>query len=185
MRHLVLLLLVGSSFGCNPVYSLQPIGEKARSLVADKAEWEGTWIHDEGAVTIAVTDAEHGKLVIAWFEKINERLEPRSYEVELRSVGKWTFASVKDPDKKPMRYVFARVEKKERQLLLSAPNLDAWQAMVKTKKLPGTLTVTKTETGSSSEITVGTLGAKELAFITSEERAALFDRPSPMLKLTK
>lgn len=185
MRHLVLLLVVGSSFACNPVYSLQPVGEKAMSVVADKAEWEGTWIHDEGAATIAVTDAEHGKLVIAWFEKINDKLEPRSYEVELRSFGKWTFASVKDPDKKPVRYVFARVEKKERQLLLSAPNTDAWQAMVKAKKLPGTISVTKSSSGTSTEITVGALGAKELALITSDERAALFDRPTPMLKLTR
>jgi len=84
-----------------------------------------------------------------------------------------------------VRYVFARVEKKERQMLLTAPSPDAWQALIKSKKLPGTLTVTKGEAGTNTEVTIGGLTAKDFALITSDERASLFDHPSALLKLTK
>jgi hypothetical protein len=179
MSRLAVLVLLAAS-ACNPVYSLQPVGDKVRSLGADKAEWEGTWVLDEGALVVAVTDADKGRLSIGWFEKHGDKLESHTAEVELRTAGKWTFASVKDPDKAG-RYVFARVEKKERQLLLFAAENDAWAALVKAKKLPGTVTTKKGE--KSAEIIIGALGAKELAVVASDP--ALFGLPSALVKISK
>lgn len=186
MLRLTILWLALFFCACNPVYSTRPVGDKPRSLGAEKAEWEGTWVHGDGAITVVVTDAERGKLRAGWFEKAGDGLQPRVFDVELRTFGKWTFASVKDPDKP--RYIITRVEREDRQLLLFQANTDRWKDLIAAKKIPGDLRPIKKSDGKvETEVTAGPLGAKELAFITAEEQASLFrwSQPTSFVKIGK
>jgi hypothetical protein len=192
MRRFALLPLALISFGCSPVYSTQPVGEKPRSLAAEKEAWEGTWIGEAGAFTIVVTDAERGKLKVGWIDQKKDGLKVHALDVELRAFAKWTFASFRDPDDKSgqQRYVFLRVAKKERQLVLYHPDAKAWQSLVERKRLAGTVKQRKSADGkiTPTEITIGALKAKELGFITAGERAAAlfsWEDPVVLIKLTK
>lgn len=183
LRWVALLLL--SFIACNPLYATQPVGEKPRNLGAEKDAWEGTWVHGEGAVTLAVTDAERGRIQVAWFEKRQGGLAPSVYDVELRTFDKWTFANVKDRDSG--RYVFARVESKDRQLVVYVPTVAAWTRVLRDKQVPGTLKLPASGSGSKTEATLGPLSTSDLAFITASERAYLFlgEPPTAFIKVTK
>lgn len=185
MMRCCLALLVAWLVACNPLYAAQPVGEKPRNLVAEKEAWEGTWVHGEGAITVAVTDAEQGRMQIAWFEKKQAALVPSVYDVELRTFDKSTFASVKD--RESGRYVFARVETKDRQIVVYVPKVAAWMRVLRDKQVPNTLKPALPGGRSESEATLGPLSSKDLAFITASERAYLFlaDPPTAFIKVTK
>lgn len=82
--------------GCNVVYSTKPMGEKAVSISA--VEWEGTWIHSEGAMTVTVIDSVNGILKVAWVETEGKELTFELSEAYLRKFGAWVFVSVPDND---------------------------------------------------------------------------------------
>ncbi len=182
-RCLALLLLWIAA--CNPLYATQPVGDKPRNLTQEKDTWEGTWVHGEGAITLAVTDAEHGRMQVAWFEKKQDSLVPSLHEVELRTFDKWTFANVKD--RESGRYVFARIETKDRQMVVYVPQVAAWTKLIRDKQVPGTLKPRSDASRGEPEATLAPLSAKDLAFITSSDRAALFasQPPTAFVKVTK
>ena len=171
-RFLVLTLLGLSLWGCNVVYTKQPVGEKPRSLAAEADQWDGTWLVPDGAVTVRVKDAAKGVLSIGWVEKSGDALKPHVEDVFLRDVGDWSFASMKDEDK-PGLYVWGRIKRKDRQIFLWAPNLGKLRELVKAGTLPGTL--------QGEDVFLGNLGAKELQIISSETQGVLFEWSEPIV----
>ena len=69
MKRACLLLLTLCLCGCGAIYSTGPFGEKPWNIEGEIAEWEGTWIYPDGALTVAVTDGSSGLLKVAWVEK--------------------------------------------------------------------------------------------------------------------
>jgi hypothetical protein len=69
MKRACVLLLTLCLCGCSAVYSTGPFGEKPWNIEGEIAEWEGTWIYPDGALTVAVTDGSSGLLKVAWVEK--------------------------------------------------------------------------------------------------------------------
>ena len=104
--------------GCSAAYSVKPMGEQPQVLVPE--EWEGTWIHKEGTVTVAVTDHAKGVIEVGWVEKRQGRLAFEAYQVELLRSGEWVFGNVHDQNKTG-HYFWGRVSKDDGQLTLWVP----------------------------------------------------------------
>lgn len=126
-----LLPLLG---GCYGVYSGEPVGEKPRVLVPE--EWEGTWTHRDGAVTVAVTDKDRGLLQVGWVEKKQGRLVSEIHQVELRQSGPWTFGNVRDPDD-PARVLWARVRQEHGEIVVWIPDRARFEDLVRQRQLEG------------------------------------------------
>jgi len=125
------LLVLG---GCHVVYSTSPVGDRPVKLVSD--DWEGTWTHKDGAVTVAVTDAEKGALEIGWVEKKQDRLVFEHYQVLVRQSGEWQFGNVRDPEE-PRRYVWGRLRHDNDQLVLWVPSFEVFKSLVKRRIVKG------------------------------------------------
>ena len=168
------LVLAFCLCGCSAVYSTRPIGDRPADLGRDKAEWEGTWVYSDGAVSVLVADGTNGILRIAWIDKDNDEFKLKSQDVYLRTFGDWTFASLKDVDHADEnRYVWARIRKKDSHILLWAPNVPAFRAMIENGRLPGTT--------NGSDLIVGNLSSNHLALITSETNGFLFGWDDPLV----
>jgi hypothetical protein len=127
-----LLLLAG----CNAVYSDKPVGETP--VVVTPEEWEGTWAHKEGAVTVAVSDGAKGLLDVGWVEKKQGQLVFEHYRVQLLQSGRWMFGSTED-SKRPAHFVWGSIEKDGEQLILWTPNVARVRELVATGELRGRL----------------------------------------------
>lgn len=179
--------------GCHAVYSTHPVGEAPVSVSPD--DWEGTWVHKDGAVTVVVLDQEKGVLEIGWVEKKQERLKLERYKVLLRKSGEWLFGSVQDPDK-PKLYVWGRIKNEDGQIVLWAPDVQKARALVEKGVLPGRVEkmndVSFTDPdpdavgprpilSKESDVILTRLGATELKVIMSGEKGALFDWERPLV----
>jgi len=159
---------------CSAAYSTKPVGDQPLSLVP--AEWEGTWLHKEGTVTVAVTDSAQGVLEVGWVEKRQDRLAFESYSVQLLKSGPWVFGNVHDRDKTGY-YLWARVSKDDGQLTLWAPDVDKLKALVEKAVLPGTII------NDGEDVVLDELNAAHLRAIT--KHAVLeWNRPLVFLRLT-
>jgi hypothetical protein len=171
MKYLVFLgvfLILG---GCEAVETSQPIGEKPTSLEGHQAEWEGVWIAPDTAVTIKVTDAANGALAAAWIEESDGKLAASQAEVLLRDAGGFTFANLKAPDETD--WLWARIVKKDRQIVLFVPALDQLSKLVTEGKLPGKV--------KDHVVTLEALSPAQLALLTSETGPMLYDWQEPLV----
>lgn len=161
--------------GCSAAYSTRPVGDQPLTLVPE--EWEGTWIHKEGTVSVAVTDTAKGVIEVGWVEKRQGRLAFEAYQVQLLKSGEWVFGNVHDRDKTG-HYFWGRVGKDDGQLTLWVPDVAKIKALVETAVLPGTLV------NDGEDVVLGELSAAHLLVIT--EGAVLdWGRPLVFLRLTQ
>ncbi len=161
--------------GCSAAYSIKPMGEQPLVLVPE--EWEGTWIHKEGTVTVAVTDSAKGVIEVGWVEKRQGRLAFEAYQVQLLKSGDWLFGNAQDQDK-TSHYFWGRVSKDDSQLTLWVPDVAKIKALVEKTVLPGTLI------NDGEDVVLGELSAAHLLVIT--EGAVLeWGRPLVFLRLTQ
>jgi hypothetical protein len=175
------LLLTLCLCGCSAVYSTGPFGEKPWNIEGEIAEWEGTWIYPDGALTVAVTDGSSGLLKVAWVEKKGGNdLKFESVDVSLREAGGWAFASMKEKEQPGQdRYLWARIKKDERMIVLWTPKVDAFRELVKAGRLPGNL--------SGDNVLLGKLISPQFDLITGETNRVLFkwDEPIVFFKMSK
>jgi hypothetical protein len=177
--------------GCHAVYSTHPVGDAPVAVSPD--DWEGTWVHRDGALTVAVLDPEKGVLEIGWVEKKQERLKLERYKVLLRKSGEWLFGSVQDPDK-PKLYVWGRIKNADGQIVLWAPDVQKAMALVEKGVLPGhvekmnDVSFTDPEAvgpgpipSKESDVVLTRLGATELKVIMSGETGGFFDWERPLV----
>lgn len=172
MRHILGLCAVILGGGCSAVYSPVPVGDKPTNIDSVREEWEGTWLHADGAMTVKVVDGSNGVLQVGWIEDQQGGLKHETASVFLRSGAGWTFASIKPQgETNDNRYVWARIEKQERQAILWGPDVKKFKALVQDGVIPG-----KVQDG---DVVLGGLTSNHLHLITSETNGVVFDWDHP------
>jgi hypothetical protein len=180
MKHILVLcaaILVG---GCSAVYSPVPVGDKPTNIERAQTEWEGTWMHTDGAMTVKVMDGSNGVLKVGWIQDEQGDLKHETASVFLRDGGGWTFASIKPQgETNENRYTWARIEKKERLAILWGPDVKKFKTLVRDGMIPGKV--------DGSDVVLGSLASNHLALITSETNGVLFnwDEPFVLIKSGK
>jgi hypothetical protein len=172
-------LLVLTLAGCGAVYVTQPIGEKPCKIKAK--DWEGTWIHKDGSVTVRVMDGENGQLRIAWIEPKENGLTFETHNVQLREAGSWMFANIKDDaNTNEPRYLWARIKGDGNQVIVWLPDPAKFRALVEEQKFPGRIE-------GKSDVILDTLELKHLRIIAGEQEGILFvwEEPVVFLRFTR
>jgi hypothetical protein len=170
-------LLILALTGCSAVYTIQPIGEKPSKIEA--RDWEGTWIHKEGSVTVRVMDEEDGLLRIAWIERKGEGLAFETHDVQLRETGSWVFANTKDDDTDEPRYLWALIKRDGKQVIVWLPDEAKFKVLVEEGKLPG-----RTQ---GLDVILDNLEPEHLSIITGEPEGLrfLWDQPVALIRFTQ
>ncbi len=156
--------------GCDHVSSKYPVGSSP--LAVEEEDWQGTWLHADGAIILRVVDSELGLLEAAWVEEKGGEFVLETVRVHLRQHGGWTFASFAGVEDLP-DFLWSRLEREGRETFLWWPRPDEFQRLVEAGLLPG-------EVGEDSDVTLDRLGDEQLAILISEEDGVLFDWDEPM-----
>ena len=154
--------------GCDLAISKHPLGSP---LAIEESEWEGTWLHGDGALTVRVLDAENGLLEVAWIEE-EEELVLETVEVHLGGFEDWTFASfagVEDVS----GFLWSRLGREGDEVILWWPRAEALARLVEAGLLPGAV--------EEGDVTLERLEAEHLAILVSEDRGVLYDWDAPMV----
>lgn len=154
--------------GCDLVSSTHPVG---RPLGVEPADWEGTWVHGNGALTVRVADAERGLLEVAWVEEKEGAFVLETVDAHLGRFEDWTFASFAGVEE-TADFLWSRLARDGQELILWWPRPEELRRLVEEGQLPG-----KVENG---DVRLGRLEADHLAILVSEEHGMLFDWDEPM-----
>jgi hypothetical protein len=174
MRHIIGLFAISLAGGCCAVYSPAPVGDKPTNIESVRAEWEGTWMHANGAMIVKVVDGSNGVLKVGWIEDEQGDLKHETASVFLRDGGGWTFASIKPQgETNETRYIWGRIAKKERQAILWGPNVKKFIDLVRDGRIPGKV--------DGNDVVLGSLASNHLDLITSETNGVLFDWDEPLV----
>lgn len=166
------LLAVGLG-GCDYVASSGPVG---RQIVrAEPADWEGTWLGEDGALTVRVVDAERGHLEVGWVEAKPGGLVMESIEAHLRDHEGDGYVSVTglEDQEELDGYLWLRLSREGEQLLLWLPNAESFRRLVEEGTLPGEL--------REDGVVLGALEDAHLALIASDAHGVLFEWQEPMV----
>lgn len=127
--------MVGTLAGCGAVYSTHPVGEA--SVAVEAADWDGTWLHGEGALTLKVEDEGAGRIRGAWVEWGHQGPRLESHVIELRRSGDAMFANVGESDGNGrVRYAWARIRREGSVLIAWIPDVERFKAACRDGRLP-------------------------------------------------
>lgn len=162
--------------GCSAVLSTHPVGERPQAV--DPADWDGTWLAEDGALTFKVVDPAAGKLVVGWIEDSEGELGLESLEALLLSSNDRLFVNIRDDaeeDGKPPtpRYLFALARREGAELVLWTPRVEPFRTLVDNGTLPGQ--------AEGDEIVLGPMSPEQLALVTSGRAAELFAWDEPVV----
>jgi hypothetical protein len=180
MKRFSALIAAGVLCGCSVIYTTQPVGDKPANIQSQQAEWEGTWVHPDGALTVRVMDGSNGVLKVGWMDKDGDGLKSETADLYLRQHGDWMFANLRPNDKDQTNgYIWARIKKQDRLAILWGPDTAKFKQLVEDGKLPGTT--------NGSNVALGTLSSNQLDLITSDTNGVLFDWDEPfiLIKMSK
>ncbi len=169
-RLIACAALVIGVLGCDLVASKHPVGGEPLSL--DEAEWEGTWMHEDGPMTVRVANAENGLLEVAWVEERGGELVLESIDVYLRGFGDWTFASFAGVEDEKSDLLWSRLGRDQEMVYLWWPRPEEFKLLVEEGLLPGTV--------EDDDVLLDRLQPEHLAVITSEDHGVLFEWDEPM-----
>lgn len=171
--------------GCSAIYSPVPVGEHPVVLSAE--DWNGTWLADESIALIEVTDADNGKLKVAFVED----MEMEVMEFIVRSSGEWMFSSMldeedtedelskdKNVDGQP-RYLWGRIELDGNKILLWEPDIPRFKTLIEAGKIPGK--IEESEGFGGGNIYLGELTREHYKIITSGSEGVLVDWENPVI----
>lgn len=127
-----LIVLICFPAACTVVYSPSPIG--ISPAVLDAAEWDGSWIHSAGYLTITVLDAESGRIRAGWIE--GDKVE--KYSGEIRTAGDWMFGNVRDGSERNL-WLWGRIKKETREIILWVPSVETFKKLIESGQIPGTV----------------------------------------------
>jgi hypothetical protein len=167
---LVFVALLLTVSGCNQVICKRPVGEKPANIVA--AEWEGNWIGPDGAIAIKVVDAERATLKVVWLEDEAGQPAMKTAAVELRESGDWLFANTLK-DGEASGYLWARIKKENRQILLWEPDERLFVKLVRAGIFPGRV--------DQNSVIVEELNSEHLNLIKSGELGVPFTWDQPLI----
>ena len=166
----VAFFLLVATCACNPVISKKAVGETPAKLIA--AEWDGSWITADGPVNLRVVEPEKGILSASWIEEEQGRATLKTATVELRTQGDWLFANMQEDNKGKSRgYLWVRVKKDARQIIVWEPDHDRFAEMIRQGAVAG-----KPE---GSDLVIDGLEPHTVKAITDGKRGVPFkwDRP--------
>ena len=170
MRTLIALSLALFASACNVVTSEGPLGTSVMTL--EPTEWDGVWLHGEGTVTVKVTDADAGRLVLVYLDEHADSLEPVTTHVQLRRHDGWTFANMRH-EEVPSSNRWFRIQREENQLIAWLPTPDLVAAAVRDGHLPGKI-------DEHGNVHLEELTLEELELITDSTRGILIDWEQPI-----
>lgn len=156
--------------GCNPVLSKRAVGPKPARIVA--AEWEGKWIGPDGSVAIKVVDQDPAMVEVVWQEDDAGQQKMKTALVELRESGDWLFANTR-PEGDGNGYLWARVKKEKRQILIWEPDDKAFTKLVNDGVVPGRI--------DEKKVTLEELDAKRLSALQSGDYGVPFKWGEPVI----
>ena len=126
MKSALLIGIACLMAGCSAVYSPVPFGEESVNIVAEVAQWEGTWITEDGdPMTVKVMDATNGIIRVDSLTRDKDgNLGAESLQVHIRSTGAQRYASYlnKDDDADQPHYLWGKIRKQERAALIWIPD---------------------------------------------------------------
>lgn len=159
--------------GCDYVASVEPVGQ--RPVRAEPAEWAGTWLNDDGALTVRVVDPGRGHLEVGWIEAKPDGLVMESIEVHLREYRGDGYASVTGLEEQEELdgFLWLRLERESERLLLWLPSAASFRRLVEDGKLPGEL--------KEDGVVLGKLDDAQLALIGADAEGVLFEWREPMV----
>jgi hypothetical protein len=160
--------------GCDYVASTKPVG--GAPLQVEESEWEGTWIHDDGPLTVRVVDAKQGRLEVGWIEEKEGRLVLETLDAHLRESSDWIIASFQGIDddlvEEGGRYLWGRLVRDRDELFLWWPRPAEFRRLVEAGLLPGRI--------EDGDVVLDGLEAEHLSLIVSEDQGMLFEWDEPM-----
>lgn len=167
---LVFVALLLAATGCNPVLSKRPVGPKPARIVA--AEWEGNWIGPDGGVTIKVVDADRAIVKVVWLDDESGQPAMKTALVELRESGDWFFANTR-AEGEGNGYLWARVKKEKRQILIWEPDDKAFTKLVTDGVFPGRI--------DQKKVILEELDARKLSVLQSGNYGVPFKWGEPVI----
>ena len=172
MKQLAAVLAAVCLCGCGAVYVDRPIGERPLAI-SNPEQWEGTWLHRDGAIVVKVTDASNGVLSVGWFEKEEGGLKPATGEVFLCEARNWTLATLKTPDAATNRMVWGRISMEDGQAIVWSPDAGRFMELVTNGVLPGTT--------NGRNVVLGSLASNHWSIITEGTNGVLFNWDAPLI----
>ena len=178
LTYYMVLCFVIIITGCHSVFTSHPMGDNPIKIAGEN--WNGTWINKDGSVVVKVTDPEKGHLIAALIESKKDDLILKKYDIEIRGTNNFTFINFKMKDEKgTMRYVWGKINKDDKTIVIWAPNIEMFRELVNAKKLPGEI--------KNKDVYLETLKDEHLKFIMSEKNSLLFqlNKPAVFYRLSK
>jgi hypothetical protein len=168
----VLVLAAGALSGCSAVYVTKPVGDVVPRVKA--ADWDGTWVNKNGAVTLRVQDGEAGKIRMAWVEWGIHGPRLESQEIQLLQSGDVLFANVKEAEENGQTlYVWARVKREGDEMICWVPDVDRFKAASRSGQFPFR--------EKDDSVVLGELTPDHLKFLASAEAGALYRWDDPVV----
>ena len=168
----LLLAVAALSVGCSAVFTQEPFGQKPFDLTGERAEWEGTWQHNDGVVSVAVKDASNGVLEIGWVDRDDNGMRLLAGDLFLRTAEGATFGSLRmrdDPEAKG--FLWGRIQRRGKTVLVWAPNKSEFDKRVDEGAFPGMT--------NGSDLVLGALETNHLSFIARDD--GLFEWKEPLM----
>lgn len=161
--------------GCDYVSSEKPFGRAP--LRAEPGEWAGTWLNEDGALTVRVIDAAKGHLEVGWIEAGSGGLSLELIEAHLREFEGDAYASITglDEDEEVPGYLWVRLSREGERLVLWLPEAESFARLVEEGVLAGRL-----EDGG---VVLGALDDRQLALVGADDGGELFSWREPMVLL--
>ena len=167
--------------GC-VVYSPHPVGEKPAQI--DPKDWEGTWIHPDGEVSVVkVVDRGKAVLRIAGINWSEDKPQSKVMTAHLRVSGHWMFISYPEDNEREHpadavdRYVWGRINMEREMVVIWAPDPDKFGPLVARGVFPGKVVPGR----ERDDVYLGNLTPDHMAIITSEKHGVLFLWDKPLI----
>lgn len=123
--------------GCSGVFVSRPVGDQPHALTPEK--WDGIWSNDHDVVKFHVIDATKGQLQIVETKEREGKFIVETNTAFLRDAGGWTFANVVADSARPDTFGWARIEAHDDLILIWAPDVEKFSALVRAKKVRGVI----------------------------------------------
>jgi hypothetical protein len=171
LKPACVLALALCAASCSAVHSERPVGDEV--LAAAPEEWNGTWLHKDGAIQVKVVDGPNGVMRVAWPEDKGGEFKLESYTLQLRKSGAWTFVNLRE-EGEGERYLWGRFRKDGAQVIVWTPDAEKFKALVRSGALPG-------KVSKDGDVVLRPLLARHTKLLTSEQRGVLFDWTQPLV----
>ena len=162
--------------GCSTVTTTQPLSSDPKPI--DKEQFEGVWLSNDQLLHVMFADNGVGK--IAGLEWKDDQFNIARGEMIVADADGKNLLSVRfeEDGKWPDEYFFVEYKFSEQgDLILWAPDPEAFKTLVEEKKLKGTVKQDK----NSTNVTITNMPEVFLKVVNSQESMKLFEYKEPVI----